>query len=168
MDEPPITPPPPPPEPGQGPDWGEMKNKIGAAKGPDRIALVAGAVFFVASFLSWFTVRVGPASIGVNAWDVGGIAMIASVLALIATVFALLRVLGVKFTVPMSDGRLLFTLGIIVFALTVLRLLVKPGTGGLSLLGGTVRISRGLGLYLATISGAALAYAGWVKLRSEK
>src|SRR2546423_12786544 len=64
---------------GQGPDWGEMKGKLQAARGADRMILIAGLVFFVDSFLPWYGyglralgLRLGGGNI--SGWSSGGLA----------------------------------------------------------------------------------------------
>ena len=61
---------------GSGPDWGEMKGKLQAARGADRIILVAGLVFFIDAFLPWYGVRfraakIHFASLNASGWHSG-------------------------------------------------------------------------------------------------
>ena len=55
-------PPPPTPPMGTGgtqpPDLADMGRKLQAAQGPDRMLLIAGFLFLVATFLPWWRVRV--------------------------------------------------------------------------------------------------------------
>ena len=78
-----------PPGAGQGPDWGEMKDKLVAARGADRMILIAGLVFFVDSFLPWYGVGITVLGqhFGANrtGWSVGGLAVLAVLFAILDT-----------------------------------------------------------------------------------
>ena len=93
---------------GSGPDWGEMKGKLQAARGADRMILIAGLVFFIDSFLPWYGVgfralgiRLG--GISISGWSSGGLAVLAILLALADMIFAAARVVGAKLDGP-DDG----------------------------------------------------------------
>src|SRR5687768_16009533 len=87
MDQPPGGAP--PPGGPRAPDWGEMKGKLAAAKGPERLILIGGLLFFIDSFLPWYGVSGSIAGIGFSAnakgWSSGGLAVIAILLGLAAT-----------------------------------------------------------------------------------
>src|ERR1043165_874474 len=87
---------------GQGPDWGEMKGKLQAARGADRMILIAGLVFFVDSFLPWYGVKFKALGINlpnynISGWHSQGWAVLAILFALADMLFAGARVVGSKF-----------------------------------------------------------------------
>ncbi len=144
---------------GSGPDWGEMKGKLQAARGADRMILIAGLVFFVDSFLPWygggfkaFGVNL---SIHVSGWSSQGWAVLAILFAIADTVFAAVRVLGAKLDLgQIKDGLVYVVLGGGAFLFTVLRF-------------ATASSGTKYGLYIALVAGAFLAYGGWMKLQAE-
>ena len=97
-----------PPGKGSGPDWAEMKDKLTAARGADRMILIAGFVFFVVSFLPW--IGIGP--LNASGWSSGGLAVLAILLALLALAFAVVRALGVDMDLgTVEDGLIYVVLG---------------------------------------------------------
>lgn len=145
---------------GPGPDWGEMKGKLQAARGADRMILIAGLVFFVDSFLPWYGVGfralgLNLGGINISGWSSGGLAVLAILFALAATLFAGARVVGAKLDLgQIKDGLIYIILGGGAFVLTLLRLLTA------------VHFTK-YGLYVALVAGAFLAYGGWMKLQGE-
>src|SRR5438270_1716494 len=80
---------------GSGPDWGEMKGKLAAARGADRMILIAGLIFFIDSFLPWYGVKLGIlGTFTRSGWGMGGLAVLAILFGIADTVFAAMRVLG--------------------------------------------------------------------------
>jgi hypothetical protein len=136
-----------------------MKNKLTAARGADRMILIAGLVFFIDSFLPWygggfsgFGVRF---SVHVSGWNSQGWAILAILFAIADTVFAAVRVLGAKLDLgEIKDGLVYIVLGGGAFLFTLLRWLTATS--------GTT-----YGLYIALIAGAVLAYGGWMKLQAK-
>lgn len=169
MDQPP---PPQPPEGGGGPrppDFGDMGGKLKAAQGPDRMLLIAGFLFLVATFLPWYTVRItGFGSDSSNAWGVGGFGVLAALFGLATLVLAVAAITGVLKPNPsfgllglaLAGGTLLFTL---------LRLLLEPaGSEGIELISrGAVKISRGIGLWAAIVLAVIMAVAAFQKYQSS-
>jgi len=145
---------------GQGPDWGEMKGKLQAARGADRMILIAGLVFFVDSFLPWYGVGfralgLNLGAINISGWSSGGLAVLAILFAIADTLFAAARVVGAKLDLgSIKDGVVYIVLGGGAFLFTILRLLTA------------VHFTK-YGLYIAIIASAFLAYGGWMKLQGE-
>lgn len=144
---------------GSGPDWGEMKGKLQAARGADRMILIAGLVYFIDSFLPWYGLggTILGQHFGVNrgGWGSGGLAVLAVLFALADLIFAAIRVLGVKLDLgQLKDGLVYLILGGGAFVFTLLRLI-------------TATNFTKYGLYIAIIAGAVLAYGGWMKLKAE-
>ena len=144
------------PSTGSGPDWGEMKGKLTAARGADRMILIAGLVFFVDSFLPWYGVKLGILGTYTRSgWGMGGLAVLAVLFALLDTVFAAMRVLGANLNLgDIPDGLVYIILGGGAFLFTLLRWL-------------TMTSFTKYGLYVALVAGAFLAYGGWMKLQKK-
>ncbi len=96
MAEPPGGPPTPPG--GGAPDWGEMKGKLTATQGPDRLLLITGAVFFICTFLPWYRVSFSSpgikASDSSSAWGLDSLGVLAALLGTAALVVAAGAVIG--------------------------------------------------------------------------
>ncbi|MBI4728569.1 MAG: hypothetical protein HY775_03595 [Acidobacteria bacterium] len=152
MEQPPQTPKP--------PDWGEMKGKLTAARGPDRLILIAGVLFFVDTFLAWFGLSTQFGSVNGNAWDVGGTATVASLLAILTTAFAAARVLGAKFKVGnVNDGLIYLVLGGGTFVFTLLRFVLAPGALG-------IHLGRKYGIFIALVLAAVMAFGSYQKYQA--
>jgi hypothetical protein len=144
---------------GSGPDWGEMKGKLTAARGADRMILIAGLVFFVDSFLPWYGVSVSVLGqhfgASTSGWGSGGFAILAILFALADTLFAGARVLGANLNLgDIKDGVVYMVLGGGAFLFTLLRLLTA------------IHYTK-YGLYIAIVASAFLAYGGWMKLQKK-
>jgi len=145
---------------GSGPDWGEMKGKLTAARGADRMILIAGLVYFVDSFLPWYGAGFSGfglhLSVTASGWSSGGLAVLAILLAMADMVFAAARVLGANINLgEIKDGLVYILLGGGAFLFTLLRLLTQ------------VHYTK-YGLYIALIASAFLAYGGWMKLQAKR
>ncbi len=171
MDQPPTPPPPPPAGGSKPPDWSDMGGKLKAAQGPDRLLMVAGFLFLVATFLPWYRVKVaGLGSTGSNAWGVGGLGVLAALFGVATLALAVAAAAGaVKpsaslglFALVLAGGTLLFTL---------LRLLLKPGGDAAAsielLTKGAVRITRGIGLWAAIVLAVLMAVAAFQKYQAS-
>jgi hypothetical protein len=172
-------PPPPSPPPGGGsqpPDWNAMTGKLKAARGPDRVMLVAGFLFLIATFLPWYRVqvsglaRVATVSASGNAWNVGGLAVIAALFGVATLVLAVAATAGAVKPNP-SLGLLALVLAGGTLLFTVLRLVLKPGgdaVASIQLLSRvTVKITRGFGLWFAVALAIVMAVAAFQKYQAE-
>ncbi|HEX9695372.1 MAG TPA: hypothetical protein VGB64_03555 [Actinomycetota bacterium] len=137
-----------------GPDWGEMKGQVMAAKGPDRLILIAGALFFVDSFLPWYGFSFGGFGANIKGWSAGGLAVLSILFAIAALALAVLRIAKVNVQLGASDGLLYLILGGGAFVFALLRFITET------------RLTK-FGLYIAIVLGAILAYAGWMKKKAE-
>ena len=137
-----------PPDGPRAPDWGDMKGKLAAAKGPERLILIAGLLFFIDSFLPWY----GFGGFNVSGWNSGGLAVIAILLGLAATLLVLAATVGMQIPVQ-TTGALLLGLcgGALLF--TVLRFVTET------------RLTK-YGLYLAIVFTAVMAYGAWQRYKS--
>ncbi len=167
-------PPPPPPAGGggpQGPDFGDMGKKLQAAQGPDRMLLIAGFLFLVATFLPWWKVRVvGFGSASSNAWGIGGLGVLASLFGLATLVFAVAAITGMLKPNP-SFGLLALVLAGGTLLFTLLRFLFKPGgdagAAAEALSRGAIKLSRGIGLWAGLVLAIFMAVAAFQKYQSS-
>jgi hypothetical protein len=157
MDQPPGGGPPASPGAG-GPDWGEMKGKLTAAKGPERLILIAGLLFFIDSFLPWYGVSGSIAGIGFSAnakgWSAGGLAVIAILLGLAATLLVLASTVGMQLPVQ-ATGPLLLGLCGGAFVLVLLRFITETSF-------------TKFGLYLAIVFTAVMTYGAWQRYKAAQ
>lgn len=137
-----------------GPDWGEMKNQVIAAKGPDKMILIAGVLFLIDSFLPWYGVSFGPASVNISGWNSGGLAVLSILFAIAALALAVIRVAKVNIALPVKDGMVYLVLGGGAFLFALLRLITETSF-------------TKFGVYLAVVLGGVLAYAGWMKNKAQ-
>lgn len=170
MDEPP---PPPPPSAGgpKPPDLADMGKKLQAAQGPDRLLLIAGFLFFVATFLPWFRVRVvGFGSASGNAWNTGGLAVLAALFGLATLAFAVVAITGILKPNP-SFGLLALVLAGGTLLFTLLRFLFKPGGdaegAAAAVLKNAIKVSRGIGLWAALVLAIIMAVAAYQKYQAS-
>ncbi|MGZ4120727.1 MAG: hypothetical protein ACXVQY_01070 [Actinomycetota bacterium] len=134
-----------------------MKGKLTAARGADRMILIAGIVFFIDSFLAWYGVgfRGLGISVHVSGWNSGGLAVISILFAIAATIFAAIRVLGVKLDLgTVNDGLVYLVLGGGAFLFALLRLVTET------------HFTK-YGLYIAIVAGAFLAVGGFQKFGAK-
>src|SRR5438132_188273 len=101
---------------GSGPDWGEMKGKLTAARGADRMILIAGLVFFIDSFLPWYGAGFNGfglhLTVSISGWSSAGWAVLAILFAIADMLFAAARVLGANLNLgQIKDGVVYVILG---------------------------------------------------------
>jgi hypothetical protein len=168
MDQPPTQPPMGGSKP---PDFGEMGDKLKAAQGPDRLLLIAGVLFLIATFLPWWRVRVaGFGAASENAWGVGGLGVLAALFGLATLVFAAAAITGALKPNP-SFGLMALALAGGTLLFTLLRFLFKPGgsasTAAEALSRGAIKISRGIGLWGGIVFAILMAIAAFQKYQAS-
>ena len=145
-----------------------MRQKVAGARGPDLMLLIAGGVFFIATFLPWYRASVGRLSVSDHAWGSGGLGVLAALLGVGATIVALMAVTGAKRLGSQSAGLLALLLSALALVFTFLRLVIRPeGSSDIERLsGGLVDISRGIGLWLALAAVIVMTVAAYQKYRA--
>jgi hypothetical protein len=153
-----------------------MGKKVAAAKGADLILLVAGLVFLVATFMPWyrlkFTINV-PGTRGIftsqNAWQSGGLGVLAALLGIGALAVVAAAALGSKGMSAQSTGLFAFTFAAAALAFTFLRLLIRPPGSGEAerLTHGAFQVTRGFGLLVALVAAIVMTLAGYRKYREN-
>jgi hypothetical protein len=146
----------PPPGGPRAPDWGEMKGKLAAAKGPERLILIGGLLFFIDSFLPWYGVggSVGGFRFGFNikGWSAGGLSVIAILLGLAATLLVLASTVGMQLPVQ-TTGQLLLGLCGGAFLFVLLRFITQTSASK-------------YGLYLAIVFTGIMTFGAWQRYKA--
>jgi hypothetical protein len=132
----------------------------------DRVIAGATAVAFIALFLPWYGVSVGPFSASVDGWSAGFSAWAGGLLLTAAGVLVVLRRSGTDLAAPRIDPSLLVAcVAAVGLLLVVIRWVSFPryhGAGGLS-----YDVGARYGIYLALIAGIAAVTAAVLAWRSS-
>lgn len=145
---------------------------VSKLKRSDWVILASFLVFFVATFLDWFTAEVegGLISVSVNGYDLDGALFwvwLPLLLGLAMVTVVLLRAFSPETRLPdlpIGWGQALFFAGVAALALVLLKFLLgEDAPSGLG-----VDVSRGIGIFLAVLATAGLAAGGWLKWQDEK
>lgn len=149
----------PPASPGAGgPDWGDMKGKLTAAKGPERLILIGGLLFFIDSFLPWYGVSGSVVGIrfdvNIKGWSMGFLAVVAILLGLAATLLVLASTVGMQMPVQ-ATGPLLLGLCGGAFVFVLLRLVTQTS-------------ATKYGIYLAIVFTAVMTYGAWQRYKAAQ
>jgi hypothetical protein len=146
-----------------------MADKLKATQGPDRMLLITGLLFVIATFLPWYKLSFKAGLVSTsgsgNAWKVGGTATLAGLLGWATLIFAVVVIAGVIKSSP-SFGTISLVLAGGTLLFTLLRFLFKPGSGlgSTTILGRTVfTITRGFGLWAALVLAVLMTVAAFQK-----
>ena len=122
-----------------------------------KIFAVAGLVYFIASFLSWYSYDVaGFISISANAWDIGFLwGTLWALLFIIGGVLLVVPAFGVS--APKLPAIAFLAVGALATVFTVLKLLI----------GEPDPISASFGIYLAVIAAIAATYGGFMMFKES-
>jgi hypothetical protein len=137
-----------------------MKGKLAAAKGPERLILIGGLLFFIDSFLPWYGASGGTVfgvripSVNIKGWSSGGWAVVAILLGLAATLLVLASTVGIQLPVQ-ATGPLLLGLCGGAFVFVLLRFL-------------TATSGTRFGLYLAIVFTAVMTYGAWQRYQASQ
>lgn len=132
----------------------------------DKVIAGSGILLFIAYFLPWFTADAGIVSVDATGGDVGFLwATLPMLLGLImAGVVIATKLFDVKLPdLPVPWGQAMLGAGALAAVLVVLKLIIGEDTDGAEALG--IDISRGIGIFLATIAALGLAAGGFLKLQ---
>jgi hypothetical protein len=136
----------------------------------DKVIAGSGLLLFIASFLTWFKVSISGFSSSGNGWDVGFFwGGIPALLGLLSAGIVLGTKLGtLKMPeLPVSTGQAMLIAGGVAAVIVVLKLLIGIDTpSGFGAVGGDV--SRGIGIYLATLASLGLAGGGFMAYQEEQ
>lgn len=147
---------------------------------PEIVGIASVAVFFIATFLPWFTVDVSGDTSGVlggvdfpsaNGWDAGflwsgfpfllGLAMLA---------LMLVPKFAPDVTLPDLPPFLPLVLGGLAAVLVLLKLLIGAdvnGAGSAEAFGVSIDVSRSFGLFVALLAAIGMAAAGFLNMQAQ-
>jgi hypothetical protein len=138
----------------------------------EKIAGVSAILLFVFMFLDWYGVKIsgGGETInlggGGNAWDALDFIPILLLIAVVATVaIVLIEASDTDIELPVHGAAIVAVLGVVSFLLILFRIIDTPtfaSIGGVSA-EGTVKV----GIFLALIAAAGMAFGGWRTMQEE-
>jgi hypothetical protein len=132
----------------------------------DKVIAGSGILLFIAYFLPWFTADAGIVSVDATGGDVGFLwATLPMLLGLVmAGVVIANKLFDVKLPdLPVPWGQAMLGAGALAAVLVVLKLIIGEDADGAEALG--IDISRGIGIFLATIAALGLAAGGYLKFQ---
>ena len=142
----------------------------------ERIAAVSAILLFIFMFFDWFGVEVSgvPGFSGDiaggsgSAWDALDVIPIFLMLAIVAAIgVAIARLTDADIELPVSLNAIVAALGALAFLLILYRIVDPPGGGGTGLEGVEVDTTLKIGIFLALLSAAGIAYGGYSAMREE-
>jgi hypothetical protein len=140
----------------------------------EKIAGVAGILLIIIMFaFSWYGVSIAGHDVPggtVNAWEAYSFTDIILFLAALSGIaLAVTRAQGTTVSLPVALSAIVAGLGILATLLVLYRIINTPGdTGAASaLVGGSVDVSRKIGVFLGLIAAAGVAYGGWTAMQEE-
>ena len=139
----------------------------------EKISAASAVLLFVSMFLDWFGAKVAgvpgfSGSIeggGYSAWEALDVIPLFLMLAIVLALgVALVRALDADFELAVSLNAFVAAAGALAFLLILYRIVDPPGFG---LAGVGVDTTLKLGIFIALIAAAGIAYGGWSAMREE-
>ncbi len=147
---------------------------------PEIVGIASVVVFFVATFLPWFTVSISGDTSGVlggvdfpsaNGWDAGFLwAGFPFLLGLAMLALMLVPILAPDVTLPDIPPFVPLILGGVAALLVLLKLLIGAdvnGAGAAEAFGVSIDVSRSFGIFIALLAAIGMAVAGFLKLQEQ-
>jgi hypothetical protein len=123
----------------------------------DMIAGVGGIVLLISLFLPWYGASAGGFSIDANGWEVlGFIDILLFLIAVVAIAIVAARATG-NLPAEVPAAVVLLAAGALGVLLVLYRIVDIPGSD----VPDEVDLSRKIGIFIALIGAAAVAYGGW-------
>ena len=138
-------------------DWKSMSTL-------DRVIAGGAAVAFIALFLPWYGVSVGPFSASVSGWSAGFTAWAGGLLLTIAGVLLVLRRSGVSVPSAMGPSLQVAALAAVGLLLVIIRWVTFPRYHAVGISYG---VGARYGIYIALIAGIAETAAAVMALRAS-
>lgn len=141
----------------------------------EKIAAVSAILLFVFMFFDWFGVEVSGvpgfsgdvAGGGGSAWDALDVIPLFLMLAVVAAIaVAVIRLTDADLELPISLNAIVAALGGLAVLLILYRIVDPPG-GGSGFEGVEVDTTLKLGIFLALLAAAGIAYGGYSAMREE-
>jgi hypothetical protein len=139
----------------------------------EKIAGVSAILLFIFMFFDWYSVTISGISSSIsveggggNAWDALDFIPIVLLIAIIATIAnAAIEASESDIETPVHGGTAVTVLGALSFVLILFRIVVTPSVdtfGGVS-----ADVSPELGIFLALVAAAGMAYGGYRAMQEE-
>ena len=129
-----------------------------------KILLIAGLLFFIDLFLTWYNCSLGPVSAGcASGWN-GALGVLCGLIVIFILVMEVLTVLAVPVNVgtPQMRNQVEGILAMVLFVLALLHFLIKPSGAGI------VHVSWAFGAFIGLILAAVIAYGGYMRWQESK
>lgn len=140
----------------------------------EKIAAVSAVLLFAFMFFDWYGVEVSGvggftgtiSGAGGSAWDALDVIPIFLMLAIVVAIgVAIVRLTDADLEPPVSMNAIVAALGGLAVLLILYRIVDKPGGGDFG--GVAVDLTLKIGIFLALVSAAGIAYGGWSAMREE-
>jgi hypothetical protein len=140
----------------------------------EKIAAASGVLLFIFMFFDWYGVEVSGvggftgavSGAGGSAWDALDIIPIFLMLAIVVAIgVAIVRLTDADLEPPVSMNAIVAALGGLAVLLILYRIVDKPGGGDFG--GVAVDLTLKIGIFLALVAAAGIAYGGWSAMREE-
>ncbi|HEY8525809.1 MAG TPA: hypothetical protein VIL48_12630 [Acidimicrobiales bacterium] len=141
----------------------------------DRLIVLSALVFFVATFLDWFTADIAGDMMGeldVNGWETEGAEFwvwLPFLLSLAMVAVVVIRRFSPQTRLPelaMGWGQILFFAGVLAAGLVLMKLLLGEDVPDVP--GVDIDVSRSLGIFIGLLAAAGLALGGYLEWQEEK
>jgi hypothetical protein len=141
----------------------------------EKISAVSAVLLFVFMFFDWFGVEVSGvpgftgdvSGAGGSAWDALDVIPIFLMLAIVVAIgVAVIRLTDADLEPPISMNAIVAALGGLAVLLILYRIIDQPGGGG-DFGGVEVDVTLKLGIFLALIAAAGIAYGGYRAMQEE-
>jgi hypothetical protein len=142
----------------------------------EQIAAVSAILLFVFMFFDWFGVEVSGvpgfsgdvAGGGGSAWDALDVIPLFLMAAIVVAIgVAVIRLTDADLEPPISLNAIVAALGALAVLLILYRIIDPPGGGGTGFEGVEVDTTLKLGIFLALVAAAGIAYGGYSAMREE-
>jgi hypothetical protein len=142
----------------------------------ERIAALSAILLFIFMFFDWFGVEVSGVpgfsgevtGGGGSAWDALDVIPLFLMAAIVVAVgVGIVRLTDADLEPPISLNAIVAALGALAVLLILYRIVDPPGGGGTGLEGVEVDTTLKLGIFLALVAAAGIAYGGWSAMREE-
>jgi hypothetical protein len=139
----------------------------------EKISAVSAILLFIFMFFDWFGAEVesvsgfsGSVPGGGSAWDALDVIPIFLMIAIIAAIgVAVVRLTDADLEPPVSLNTIVAALGALAVLLILYRIIDQPGGGDFG--GVSVNTTLKIGIFLALVAAAGIAYGGYSAMREE-
>ena len=136
----------------------DLKERISV---PDWVAGIASLILLISVFLEWYHVGAFGFRAGGSGWDATKLAILVFLMALASIAIVALRIAQFDLSmIPIPIGVILLGLGGLSALIVLIRIIIRPGGGGITL-------SVSYGIFIALLAAIAVAVGGAMMIREE-